>query len=515
MPAQPYLKRKAIPCKYFAAGKCVKPGCPFLHSSKPVSVPSTDMLTAMLRLLFEKNNSVIYGGNGVLVLSNFKQCPDLEGVVSSIDFNTVSFCNALAKTIKEKVAAPEFINVSDNDIKSMYHFLKALIAHDVHQTLKGISVANNRISTFDFVKTLCSFPQLNEVVFSGNPIADDAEYHANLRKIPGLLGIDGRGIERAPLGLPWPIPSQHSEMAVTILGQLEQAFFGGIAQGGVDSVAHLYSPQCMLSLSFEEGAEFHTPANYPKAKKDIPKDFVALRLNQQSLNRNVLKGVRTNRAKIGRVDVASALKDSMYPPRFTVTHSIDPNADLQLLNAGVKEQMVVLTLHGTMQWKHRDQEESDDPTARTFSRTMVLTSKDSGIQITNDIIDLKLQQHHEAVLLPSNLSRVATLAQRYQLDAATVQQIVAHLAETRPEGQEVVLHDTLNAIRRMGAAVFAECVQQAGNSTAEVILCVRAVEHYRITPAAALQALKQTGGDLAAIETLKGSMGPECFITLV
>ena len=449
----------------------------------------SNVLTTMLRLVFEKNAQVFV--NGVVNLNNFKQCGDLQSVTSSIDFNTKSFCQSLCSVIKDFYSAPQFISIENNNVTSLHHFLDALIQYDLHSTLKGLDVANNGLKSLDFLKAMRRFENLHELKFEGNPVTQQADYLQKIRKaVPQLLGIDGVAVQRPPLGLPWPVAGQRSEDMTQILIHLDTNLFQTIAARGVDAAVGAYHTNATFTLTL--APDFHLACRTENNDKQAGKDLAQFKNRQKDKDRNLIASQHITRVAIGRAKVCSALIDSIYPKNVAVLHELDTNADIVPLQAGVKTPLVMVSMHGVMKWKHNNQSETDKfLNAASFDRTFTMIHDGTGWSITNDLVHLR-KHRGEAIMLPKSASRVQALSRKYNVDP----NLVLGACEMASSDGEL---DPILTDLQLPGEILAQCAQVAGNDVKATILVSRVVSHYRLQPQFAMQALREADGNLEGV----------------
>ena len=482
-------------CKFEQQGGCTKPNCPFKHLKTKSLV--TDVLAVALKLVFEKNQSIVIDEAGVVCLNELQKCADLDPVKSSIDFNSKAFCDTLCRVIKDAFGAPQYLQIDGNGVKSLTHFLRAMRECDLHETIKGISAANNQLSTYDFLHDLKSFRSLKELRFVGNPIAARSDYRSHIRTLPQLEGLDGESVERLPLELPWPLRSnEFGEREAQLLQLLEADFFQVVESGGLDRVELLH-PSVRFSVSFESDVVIRAPQVSGPSKREIVEDYVRLRQAMEGRNSN-LKLPHTRKMVGGRTEALSAMRYSLYPRNFEVHHELDSNADIQIFP---DQQYAVATLHGTMQWRHVKQMPSENPVCRIFDRTFVLTFEDRWY-VTNDMVRLR-HVAPSVLLFPDSESRVIRLGRKYEIELPLLTSIIKSCTS------DYELHLAVQDIKQLTPEQVSECFAVANGNDAHAIAVARIACRHHIYPASAYTILQTAHFSLDEVDAIIPTVGPE------
>ena len=502
VPMPPYHKPSAskIVCKYYLQGGCTREKCPFEHSmpsSKGIlgrgpAAPS-GVLVTMLKLVFEKQQHIIFDNeSNTLNLSLFKKCDDVRDVLSSIDFNVMTFCDALCKTVKECIGSPRFIKVDGNNIKSLMHFLNALKHYELHVSLAGLSAADNDISTLDFATQLKSFPNLVEIVFLGNPVTRLDSYRSSIRKyLPRLLGLDKEPLQRPPLSLPWPIFPNLGPQESRVLITLEERLFQCLACQGVDGVADLYSPSCYFSLSLATPTSSWTS----EKKSDALKDIVNTRLKQQDNNHNLTIGQKSTSVGVGRTEALSKMSHCLYPSQFSVSHVLHRAATVSFFGDLVPFPFAVATVSGAIHWQHKRC--PDVRISRCFSRcfTLMLNVENEISCITNDAVLLS-PLLDEPFFFAANASRVEKVSRRFSLPGTVVESIVAECSN------DLELNLTLEDLASIPQDALQQCMDLAGQVAVNWINAARIVSRTGMTPGNAYVLLQQLDFDMSKVDSI-------------
>ncbi|KAG5501521.1 hypothetical protein JKF63_03350 [Porcisia hertigi] len=448
------------PCKFFLRGSCSNKHCPYLHVRNQTAIRSVGhkevaaqqgsgtvkVMSTMLKLFFEKQMQIIYNVDaGMLNLSQLTSFEDLSSVASSINFNTRTFCVALCTCIRELVSPPPVIlQLDHNGVKSFHYLGKAFEEAGLHTSLRALSLAHNSITSTDIAKELRHFSGLTEVNLVGNPVTDSVNYKLTFKKyVPWLQGLDGESMTAPPLEMPWPrffdptlppadaisagdvFPSgarcyDSTQKAAlhfiqsSLLNPLEMEPGRGLLTG-VDAVSDVYALNATFTFSLVSSeAAVSTPSrtaggDAASAQRDVVREIVGFRMRQTESNHNVLFGLKSTTAAIGRTSVCAKLEHVLYPKNFVVGHYIHDSPDVAVLDnkgfgpnaiVGMKQPLTVITLHGAMLWRYRTSGSDADVQhsnlmrdaiviKRNFTRVITVSSTDPGRwHIVNDMVTL-------------------------------------------------------------------------------------------------------------------------------
>lgn len=441
-----HTNKATTPCKYFQQGRCNNSRCPFLHVRGGGANPeknnndrqnnasgslTADVLSTMLKLFFEKNQSTIYNSEeGRLNLSRLATYPDLQAVSSSINFNTRTFCEALCRCVRELIVPPPTIlSLDENSIFSFYHMARTLEEADLHTSVRALSLARNQIKGTEIAAELKGFQQLLELYLPKNPVTEAADYRQKVKKyLPSLLCLDGNPIYAPPLALPWPLfmgeegsrvgepPRQYDEVQKNILQFIQCSILNPLELSpepgritGVDAVSDVYDVNATLtlSLSSQEGA-VATPqrtagGNKTSAQRNAIREIVGFRLRQTESDHNVLRGIKSTQVAIGRTKVCAQLEHWLYPKNFSVGHYLHSGPDVAVLDnlgfgpsavVGMKVPLSIITMHGVMIWWHRPPGTTPSiqdavVIKRNFSRVFTVSNSEPGRwRVVNDMVSL-------------------------------------------------------------------------------------------------------------------------------
>jgi hypothetical protein len=433
-------------------------------ASAAVAAASTSILATLLKLVFDVTGTTqgVYRDGGFLNLANFASIPSLQDVRSQIDFNAVFFCNALCRVVREKVPDAIFLNVDNNDIRNLHVLLRAMKDNDlVH--VQGLSACGNKIANTDFTVALKPFKRLNELRLMGNPVTANDRYREAVRKaLPDLVTLDGDGVQRPPLRLPWPQPPQiTSDDGRRIVGCLADEFFAVAERRGADACVALYHEDAVFSLSVAPGAEMKAPevsTNHPK-RQDILKDFVSLRLAQNDRCRNITTARGPVRTVRGRADIGAALRNCLYPRGVVVLHNLNLagiTTDFMPSAAGL---LAVVTMHGTMTWMHSLEPTVEAGVSRHYERTITVVpdaGSPIGFYICNDCVHLRGMDAMEPLWAGNAEKRVETLSRKYNVDM----RVLAHVVPLAKSDLE--LHDMVTTgLEGMPWERFEDCLGAA------------------------------------------------------
>ena len=453
-----------------------------------------DVLAALLRGVLDANQGMVFDESvGLLRLDGFKSFPVLKTAVTSINFDAPSFCDTLCSVIGDLVR-PQFISIERNEITSPQVLLNALVAHDLHVGLKGLSFSNNNVTRLDFLNALREFQSLVEIQFVGNPVTEVPEYRRRISKrVPWLIGLDGSEVKRPPLALPWPIPSGPYEAVPHELLQSINTLLGNFSTGPADACSQVYHPEATFTLTI---IDFRVNSN--ERQNSVRKDIALLRQFVLDRNRNPLRGGKLTSIFKGQHGVMEALQH-IYPKYMITEHDLSPNADVQILQDGTtKIALAVVTVHGSMTWRHRDSKSQAGVAQSHFDRTFSFVNAPSGgWLIVNDLLHLR-PPIRDVLFLPKGASRMQMLERRYP----QAQSILCDLVDASSNDVE------LDLVAQLTEEQLKECIASAGGSVSDGILLARIVSQYRITPTAGCTLV---GKDPAAMEAAVAAMGPENF----
>lgn len=396
----------------------------------PPEAPS-QVLEALLKLVFEKQQLSLYDPNiGMLNLSNLSSCEDITG--RTVDFNSATFCKTLVSVIKQKVGNPRFINLNNNDIKSVSFLLKALIDAKVHESIGGISLANNKIYQQDFVPFLAKFSSLQEIVLAGNPVRTQGGLVPFLRKkIPTLLGIDGESIMRQPLSLPWPKRSSFDDNQRFMLEMIEVNLLQQLAKKQFEAALSMFSENAMFSFSVTKENLFN--AGVKGDHREVQGDFGKIKGDLVHHSRSVVESGRTKNLATDRISIANNLRKQLYRDNFTVMHQLSPNASVVFFDVPVmKIPTCVVTVHGQILWQHSKIQSEER--ILCFDRTFSMTFVDGSWSITSDMLTFRANSA-EPLFFADNPSKLLalerTLSIPHEVAAAMVKQCTSDLEFSR------------------------------------------------------------------------------------
>ncbi|CAJ1009763.1 hypothetical protein Q4I28_005077 [Leishmania naiffi] len=363
-----------------------------------------DVMKVLLSLLFEKSYSHIFNdANGLLNLSNTRASPDLEPVQKRVDYNSVAFCKVLAEVLREKFADRiRVLQLDDNSIRQFKVFLTALADADIHRGITAISARNNHINDLSFVSGLKRYDGLNEVLLTGNPVANQKDYSTRLsRDLPRLNMIDGIAVDRALLRLPNPVNSAPpSQQQLSVLHYLEQTMFQSMASRNYDAITYLYGSQ-FSALSISRGPEplpQRVPASAVLNTGDLEKqlrnqmqaDFSKLRSSQDFRNLATdSAGSMRNIAK-GPQEIVSKLRNMCGGDKcMSVDIEFNPNFNMVMMDQSyhTRVPVCVVTVHGKMRYLWNPiQPETLQPTFPAGKAPMISTFFDRTLALTWDSI---------------------------------------------------------------------------------------------------------------------------------
>ncbi|CAM45459.1 conserved hypothetical protein [Leishmania braziliensis MHOM/BR/75/M2904] len=376
-----------------------------------------DVMKVLLSLLFEKSYSHIFNdANGLLNLSNTRASPDLEPVQKRVDYNSVAFCKVLAEVLREKFADRiRVLQLDDNSIRQFKVFLTALADADIHRGITAISARNNHINDLSFVSGLKRYDGLNEVLLTGNPVANQKDYSTRLsRDLPRLNMIDGIAVDRALLRLPNPVNSAPpSQQQLSVLHYLEQTMFQSMASRNYDAITYLYGSQ-FSALSISRGPEplpQRVPASAVLNTGDLEKqlrnqmqaDFSKLRSSQDFRNLATdSAGSMRNIAK-GPQEIVSKLRNMCGGDKcMSVDIEFNPNFNMVMMDQSyhTRVPVCVVTVHGKMRYLWNPiQPETLQPTFPAGKAPMISTFFDRTLALTWDSITSTWSIANDMVLM--------------------------------------------------------------------------------------------------------------------
>jgi hypothetical protein len=363
---------------------------------------------------------------------------------------------------------------------------------------------------------LRNFDQLLEVDLRNNPVTAGKEYRTSMRKaIQNLVTLDGENVQRPPLALPWAVArGVTNPTALNLLGTLANEYFGPLEQRGPDACISLYAEDAIFSLSVAQDAELkgpQLPPNFPK-RSDVASDFASLRLALNDRSRNIVVARGAVRAVRGRTDIAATLRQCLYRREVAVSHHIaSPTtvAACELVHMGPNVVCAVITIHGTISWRHEhiaaSPELAENPNAivsRCYDRTMVLApnaTSPTGMLITNDCLHLRSVDDNGATIwLPDRPGRIEAMGRRYNIEDRAMREIV------RAANSDAELHALCGEVSGLTFSHLAQLMQLTGNSLTDSILIARFQRRYAVAPEAVWAALTQCGGDVAGAKAVLG-----------
>lgn len=450
----------------------------------------SDVLTAMLNLLFEKQASKLYDpSSGLLNLSNFRECPDLSAVQKSVDFNAVAFCGSLVKVIQEKIGLPRFLNLNNNSILTLVPFLGALKDAGLHESVGGVSACNNLIKDFGFLGVLKKFSSLQELVLTGNThVTSKDNYLREITKsLPALLGLDGQSVARAPLALPYPIRPSLSSDAISVLQILEISLLKQLSDKNLDSLLGLYHSKATWSYTTETNFLFSRNSKASKESK-CSKDFqFDLQYRSLSVNhrRDLMRPELARNISFGKAHIRNHQEKNIYFKKFSVQHLVDSAANVVFLTENMKVPTCIVTIHGKMQWVHSVC--TDDVVTCCFDRTLSLVFTQSW-EIVTDMIHLR-QDKPETLFFADNPSVVDQLQRKYSLNAEIIRALVQQASSES---------DLSWLLADMTPQLMEECTPLAQNNSSTLVALVRVCSRLQTNAAQASQLLAAHGFNATA-----------------
>lgn len=444
------------------------------------------MMTALLKLIFQKQQHSLYDSEKNAVnLSCLRNCDDLNDVKGSIDFNTVAFCDSLAAVIKSTIVPPpSVIQVDDNDIKSLGHFLRSLEKVELHSQIVAISARNNKILTTDFVNGLKSFTSLLELALNDNPVTDVEDYRSIVRRqLPHLVGLDMKSIETDPLSLPWPTFPAPDDACIPIL-----QFVEAHSRAGMNQLPDYYCDEACFSLVLSSPQAALTAERDESAAlipKDVVRDIMACKLRQIDNDHNVVKGVKSQSMFRGRSMVCSKILECLYPQSFDV--GIELHGCPQVTFVDGSSKLAVVTVHGHILW--RSQTCAMSIVRRRMSRTLTVLppAADGRLLIANDLFSL-LCADNDAILFDArNSTRLERFSRRFDVPRGVVDEIA------RTTATDAELSTVLRELRGVPLPVMEECAALVGGDASIAVSVARLVVGKSLTPTQAAAAFESIG----------------------
>lgn len=423
------------------------------------SNPSADVMKTLLSLLFEKSYQHVFSEeNGLLVLNCMRASPDLSSAQKSVDFNSVTFCKALAEVLRDKFTNRiRVLQMDDNNIRKLSTFLLALSDTGIQDGITAISAQQNSIGDLSFLGSLKSYTNLGELLLTGNPVTNDKQYREQIiRQLPRLQMLDQQLIQRSLLTLPNPIrATPPDEQKMNALLFLEQHLFGNTQAGNYDALNNVYNEDACYSIcrnaepfpSRINTDSLHNTADMPKAAlRNMQTDFSHLRSNIRwrlfSQDSSTMRNISRGRPYC--VKDASALCGASKPLRMINT--FDTNVNVSFLEAGMKVPVCVVTIHGKAQYRWNPiSPDSRAPTYQDgkepfisvfFDRTFAMTwnTMSNSWGVANDMVFLRpdrLVVHDdgtptEPLFFPGSARHVELLRRRLmpEADATIMRQLV-------------------------------------------------------------------------------------------
>jgi nuclear RNA export factor len=496
--SRPYTKSGSnkAPCKFFLRGQCRNKQCGFSHAKETASTASpANMMTAVLKLVFQKQHQTLYDvERNAVNLSCLRNCEDLNDVKSSIDFNTVAFCDAIASVIKASIVPPpSILAVDENEIKSLGHLFRSLEKYELHTHIVALSARKNKIVTTDFVNGLKSFSSLQELALNDNPVTDVDDYRAIIRRqLPLLVGLDMKSIDTDPLSLPWPAFPVPNDNCLPILHFVEAH-----SRAGMNQLPDFYcddacfslvlnSPQAALTAERDEHS-----ASIPK---DVIRDIMACKLRQIDNDHNVIKGVKSQSMFRGRSMVCSKILECFYPQNFDVAMELHSCPQVTFIEGETK--LAVVTIHGHIMW--RSQTCAMSIIRRRMSRTLTVLppGADGRLLIANDLFAMFCADNEALLFDARGPQRLDRFSRRFDVHRS----IVDETARTTLSDAE--LSTVLQQLRGVPLAVMEECASLVGGDAATAISVARLVLTKSLTPSQAVSAFDSIGRDNSRLTEL-------------
>jgi hypothetical protein len=457
---------------------------------------NSDVLTAMLELLFEKQQVTLYDhSTGMLNLASFRDCPDLKSVQTSVDFSTAAFCESLVSVIQTKLGLPRFINLNNNKMTSLVPFLGALVDAGLQDSVGGISACNNELKNLNFLGPLKKFKNLQELVLAGNAdITKSPTYTRDIRRaLPSLVGLDGQAVGRQPLSLPFPIRPQLSQEAVSVLQLLEVSLLQQLSAKNLDSLLSIYHAEATFSFTFGPGFKYisYARGKENKGNKDLSADL-RQRSSASDYSRNLQDVHATKHIRRGKAEIRLSQEKNVYLKHFDVMHIVDGVANVVFLTEMMKVPTCVITIHGRMQWVHSTCREETQ--IACFDRTFALVYSNTCWEIVADMLHIR-QERPEALFFPDNPSEIEKLQRKVGLNEQIVQAVV------RQANSEM---DLSWMLADLSPQMIEECTPYAQGDANTLVSLARVASQLQIDAARAHQVLSAHAFSAsAAIEASK------------
>jgi len=449
----------------------------------PAASLESNSMVMLLKLVIEKYS--LQPVPTALNLGNLKQYEELAA--QHLDFNAVRTCEAIVLCLQTHFPTVENVLLDNNKIKDPAVLFGAMKRFDTAGSFKGFSLRSNPIQDYGFLRVLKGFPSLQELQFHDCPISRDAGYRRQVSKtLPNLMLLDGEGAERIVLDLPWPAyPGGIEGQAREISERLLETYFQLVEEGKMDSLADLYHPNALLTLTLSPSFNFN--ASSGTSGSDLK---VYHRISQElnhSKNRNLIKSGAASsivqRVSKGYIDILGTLKQTLYGQQLRVKHvvNVEQHMSVSEPSAQVMEKpILIVTFHGVLEFRAPSSQERCSK--KLFDRTWVVVPSPAGqIVIYNDMIHLR--GYDLASMWDPHLGeRSLKLQKRYGFPPAVADEIIVR---ANSDGNCINLAEVV-ANTRLRPETAADCLRQSGNNIENA---------------------------MALFEERKGSIGPEHFFT--
>lgn len=444
------------------------------------------MMVAVLKLVFQKQHQSLFDAERNSVnLSCLRNCEDLKDVKTSIDFNTVAFCDAVASVIKANfIPPPSILSVDDNEIKSLGHLFRALEKHELHVHIVALSARKNKIATTDFVNSLKGFSSLQELVLNENPVTDIDDYRAIIRRqLPSLVGLDMRSIDVDPLSLPWPafpVPHDNCLPVLHFVEAHSRATVNQLPDFYCDDACFslvLNSPQAALTAERDEHS-----ASIPK---EVVRDIMACKLRQIDNDHNVVKGVKSQSMFRGRSMVCSKILECLYPQNFDIAMELHSCPEVTFFEGATG--LAIVTIHGHILW--RSQTCAMSIIRRRMSRTLTVLppGADGRLLIANDLFTMFCADNDALLFDAKGQLRLERFSRRFDVHLNVVEE------SARMSSSDAELAAVLRDLRGVPLAVMEECASLVGGDAATAVSVARLVLSKSLTPSQAVAAFDSIG----------------------